>query len=106
MAFSLHITAKALAEIDGALAWRAQQSISAAARWYDKLMKTVNSLTENPAQWPLAPESEWYPGIRQRIFGKRRAIYRVLFEIRDHTVYILRVRHGAQDLLKPGDLDT
>jgi hypothetical protein len=28
-------------------------------------------------------------------------VYRILFEVRDTTVYILRVRHGARKLLEP-----
>jgi plasmid stabilization system protein ParE len=104
MSYSLHITAKALREIDEALAWRVQQSVAGAIRWYVKLMDAVRMLADNPEQWALAPESDWYPGVRHLIFGNKRRAYRILFEIRDDTVYILRVRHGAQNLLGPDDM--
>jgi plasmid stabilization system protein ParE len=54
----------------------------------------------------LAPENEWYEGgeLRELLYGKRQGVYRILFEVRGDTVYILRVRHGAQELLGPGDL--
>src|SRR4051794_29095699 len=105
MAHSVHITARALREIDGALAWLAEQSRASAVRWYEQLMEAVRSLENNPERCGLAPESEWYPGaIRQLLHGKRRGVYRVLFEVRGNTVYILRVRHSAQALLEPGEL--
>lgn len=56
----------------------------------------------NPERCGLAPENEWFPGeLRQLLYGKRRGVYRILFEVRDTTVYILRVRHGARKLLEP-----
>jgi plasmid stabilization system protein ParE len=104
MAHVTHITERALREIDEALKWRAQRSITRAVRWYVELMASIRSLEENPERCPLAPESEWFPSVRQRIHGKRRGTYRILFEIRGDTVYILRVRSGVQDLLGPDDL--
>jgi plasmid stabilization system protein ParE len=104
MSYVLEITAKALDEIDEAMEWRAHRSIPRAMRWYLELMEAIRSLTDDPEQWGHAQESEWYPGLRERIFGKKRGIYRILFEIRADTVYILRVRSGVQDLLGPDDL--
>src|SRR6476469_6600321 len=105
MAHSVRITARALREIDTALAWLAERSRTAAGRWYDQLMEAVRSLENNPERCGLAPESAWYPGeLRQMLHGKRRGVYRILFEVRGQTVYILRVRHSAQALLEPGEL--
>lgn len=103
MAFSLEITDKALAEIDEALAFRAQRSVTTAVRWYLELMKAIRELPDNSQRWPLAPECEWFPGIREMSFGKKRNLYRILFEIRGDTIYVLRVRHVAQDSIEPGD---
>jgi plasmid stabilization system protein ParE len=105
MAHSVHITARALREIDEALEWLSERSRTAAARWYEQLLEAVRSLENNPERCGLAPESEWYPGkLRQLLHGKRRGVYRILFEVRGNTVYILRVRHSAQALLDPGEL--
>ncbi|MSQ94063.1 MAG: type II toxin-antitoxin system RelE/ParE family toxin [Gemmataceae bacterium] len=104
MAYLVEITATAKSEIDEALAWRARRSIRGAIGWYVKLMAVIRSLSDDPEQWGLAPESEWYPGIRQRLAGKRHHQYRILFKIQGDTVYILRVRHGSQDLLSSDDL--
>jgi plasmid stabilization system protein ParE len=105
MAYSVHITARALREIDRALEWLAARNRAAAVRWHQQLVEAVRSLESNPERWGLAPESEWYPGeLRQLLHGKRRGVYRILFEVRGDTVHILRVRHSAQALLEPGDL--
>jgi plasmid stabilization system protein ParE len=75
MAHSVHITARALNEIDEGLAWLAQRSVTAARRWHEKLLKAVRSLEHNPARCGLAPEGEWYPGeLRQLLHGKKRRV--------------------------------
>jgi plasmid stabilization system protein ParE len=105
MAHSVQITARALREIAEALEWLSEQSPLAAVRWHQRLQEAVRSLEKNPERCGLAPESEWYPGeLRQLLHGKKRRIYRILFEVRGDTVYILRVRHAAQELLEPEDL--
>ena len=105
MAYSVHITAKALREIDEALEWLRGRSQPAALRWHQQLMEAVRSLENNPERYGLAPESESDPRkIRQLLHGKRRGVYRILFETRGATVYILRVRHSAQALLGPDEL--
>jgi|SRR6516165_9596423 plasmid stabilization system protein ParE len=104
MTFAVRYTARAWAEAEAAFEWIYERSPTAAKRWYKGLMSAIDTLEKNPARFSLAPEDEWYPGeLRQLLFGKRRGVYRVLFEIRGSTVYILRVRHGAQALLHPED---
>jgi hypothetical protein len=63
-------------------------------------------LEQNLARCPLAPENDWHLGgkLRHLLFGKRRGMYRIHFEIRGNVVYILRVPHNAQDLLGPEDI--
>ena len=105
MPYVVRMTAQALAELDEAFEWLNKRSPSAAARWYERLMQAVQSLETNPERGDLAPEEEWYQrGLRQFLYGKRRGVYRILFEIRANTVYVVRVRHSAQALLEPGDL--
>ncbi len=105
MAYLVHITARALREIDGALAWISERSPAAASRWHQRILIAMRSLENNPERWSLAPESEWYPAeIRQMLHGKKRGVYRILFIVRGNSVYVLRVRHGAQVLLMPGEL--
>jgi plasmid stabilization system protein ParE len=106
MRYRVDITARALQEIDVQLAWLANRSAAGAARWHEKLLAAVDSLEGEPTRCPLAPENDWHLGneLRQLRFGKRRGLYRILFEIRGRVVYILRVRHGSQNLLDPDDI--
>jgi hypothetical protein len=53
-----------------------------------------------------AVESEIFSEeVRQLLYGKSKNIYRVLFAIRDTTVYVLYVRHSARSPLTTDDLD-
>jgi plasmid stabilization system protein ParE len=102
MSFGVAITDTAYAEIGRAYAWLAERNEVAADKWRSSLLAAIENLAENPRRYPLAPEDDWYPGeLRQLLMGKRRGTYRILFEIVGETVYIVRVRHGAQDLLSP-----
>jgi plasmid stabilization system protein ParE len=105
MLYRVNVTDTAYAEIAQAYAWLAERSAGAAQRWQEAMFKVVNSLVSDPARYPLAPEADWCGGdVRQLLIGKRRSAYRVLFRIHGRTVRVLRVRHHAQDILKPGDL--
>jgi plasmid stabilization system protein ParE len=105
MAYVVHITDKALVEIDEAMGWYAKRSVPAAIRWYLRLKQAIGSLEDNPDQNARAPESDWCDReIRQMLHGKKRGIYRILFEIRGDIVYVLRVRHGARNFLGADDL--
>ena len=100
MTFQVEITATALAELSQAFAWLFERSPVAAERWRTSLLAAVDSLASHPERCALAPENEWYQGkLRQLLHGKRHRVYRILFEIRGDTVYVLRVRHSAQRLL-------
>jgi plasmid stabilization system protein ParE len=106
MPHTVSIAPRALREIDQAITWLAERPPAAATRWHSQILEAVRSLQNNPERCPLAPENDWYSGgeLRQLLHGKRRSVYRILFEISGNTVNILRVRHSAQDLLEPEEL--
>lgn len=96
-------TDKALVDAGEAYFWINEQSEGAALRWYDGLMKAFRSLERNPLRCALAPESVFFEeDVRQLIYGR----YRILYTVEGETVYVLRVRHGAQEYLKPEDGET
>lgn len=103
MSFSVVLARKAAREIEEQYNWLAQRSEAAADRWRDSLLGAIGTLEEDAERCPEAPEAEWHEGLRQLLHGKRRQVHRILFEIREQTVVVLRVRHSAQDFLGPED---
>lgn len=100
MKYRVEITATALAEVQEAYEWLAARSASAAHRWRAALLRAVDSLETFPERCPLAPEGDYLGAeIRQLLYGKRRGVYRILFQIRNNVVHVLRVRHGARRFL-------
>lgn len=99
------MTDECFAEINAKHAWISKRSIEGARRWRQKLRDAMISLENNPHRCPLAPESEFYPNLRQLIFGKRKGRFRILFRIDDRMVTMLRVRRATQVFLKPEDFE-
>ena len=74
--------------------------------WFRGLMNSIATLQEKPRRCALAVEYDIFPEeVRQLLYGKSKNIYRVLFTIRDTTVYVLYVRHSSQALLTLEDLE-
>lgn len=69
-------------------------------------MNTIASLQEKPRRCALALEHEVFSEeVRQLFYGKSENIYRILFTIREYTVYVLYVRHSSQALLVADEID-
>ena len=57
-----------------------------------------------PARCPLAPENEEFEAeTRELLHGKRQHRYRIPFTIREQTIVVLHIRHGAMQSLR-GDV--
>lgn len=106
MVYRVEVTRKAFSDAEEVYLWLAERSsLKAAAQWYSGLFNAIATLDTFPTRYPLAPESkDLGREIRQLLYGKRHAVYRVLFEIRGDTVFVLRVWHGARDWLQAGDI--
>lgn len=107
MVYRVEVTRKAFSDAETVYLWIAEQSsLEAAAQWYNGLFNAIATLDTFPTRCSLAPESkDLGREIRQLLYGKRHAVYRVLFEIRGETVFVLRVWHGARDQLQAGDIE-
>lgn len=98
MSFKVVIEKEAEEDLKNAAQWLAQYAPQKAALWYFDAVAAIESLENFPVRCPLAPESSKFGAeIRHLIFGK----HRILFIIEDETVYVLRVRHQAQNVLEP-----
>jgi plasmid stabilization system protein ParE len=92
------VTQTAVADITAQVAYISDDSVMAAARWFDGCLDAIQSLRSMPERCGLATEAETFEReIRQRIYHS----YRILFEVVGDTVYVLHVRHGARLPLTP-----
>jgi plasmid stabilization system protein ParE len=104
MNYQVIILPEAEQEADAAFRWIAEAAPEAAVAWLQGLRAAIGTLSDYPRRCPLALENAFFAEeIRQLLYGRRRYVYRVLFEVRDEeqTVYILHVLHGARDYLRP-----
>lgn len=106
MTFQVEITSIAEAQIEQAYRWYRERNPEFAERWFRGLMNTIATLQEKPQRCALAVEHKIFPEeVRQLLYGKAKNVYRVLFTIRDGTVYALYVRHSSQAPLTLNDIE-
>jgi plasmid stabilization system protein ParE len=113
MAYRVKISRSAKADAEDAYEWKKEQYSEAhASRWFNGLVDAVNSLAEFPGRCPLAPESEELGiELRQLLYGKRSAAYRIVFGIvqdansGDELVRVYCIWNSARDKIKVSDLD-
>ena len=106
MTFQVELTPIAEAQIENAYCWYRERNPEFADRWFRGLMNLIATLQEKPRRCGLAIEYEIFQEeVRQLFYGKSQNVYRVLFSIRDSTVFVLYVRHSAQAPLTLEDLE-
>ena len=101
--YRIEIADSVKADMREATRWIGNQASPAiAAKWLTRIHKAINTLRRQPLRCPLADENDKFPEeIQVLIHGKRHSKYRIVFTIRDDTVVVLYVRHGARDELNP-----
>lgn len=88
--YKVETTFAANQEIRESLRWGTEKWGGAQSRqWVQGIRRAIASLSDFPERHPLAPESEEFSEpVRQMIYGR----YRLLFNIRGNTVYVLHCR--------------
>jgi plasmid stabilization system protein ParE len=102
MIFRIELAETAKADIRGQAQWiRENASPGAATKWLDGLYKAIDTLQTRPLRCPVAAESDKFPEeIHEMLYGergKRKHKHRIIFTVREDTVYVLFVRHTARD---------
>jgi plasmid stabilization system protein ParE len=106
MAFRIDITSTAEQQIEQSYLWYRERNSDFADRWFRDLMNAIATLQEKPKRCPLALENEVFADeLRQLLYGKGRSAFRILFTVRDEVVFVLFVRHTAQEPMKPEDFE-
>lgn len=107
MTFQVVILPSAVRDIDRNAAWWAEHhSVEQAVRWLDAVYARLEMLSASPESHGFSAENAEFPyPIRETLVGLgTRPSHRAIFTIQGETVYVLSVRHGAQDSIRPDDL--
>jgi|SRR5690242_9215033 len=97
MAYRVRLTPEAEADIEELYRWLTARSPLRGPDWFNGMMYAIESLASRLERCPLAPETAFFPEeIRQLLYGRGRGVHRILFTIKDATVVVLHVRHGAR----------
>ena len=109
MKFSVSILSQARRDIDRNAAWWAEHhSTEEGLRWSDAVYDQIATLDEFPHSHGLSAENDDFPyEIRDKLLGLgSRRSYRAVFTIKDDTVFVLTIRHSAQDVVRPSDVES
>ena len=97
MAYRVRLTPEAEADIEELYRWLIARTPLRGAEWFNGMMDAIESLASHPQRCPLAHEAPFFQEeIRQLLYGRGRGVHRILFTIKDATVVVLHVRHGAR----------
>jgi len=97
MAYRVRLTPESETGIEELYRWLIARSPLRGAEWFNRMMDAIESLASHPQRRPLAPETPFFPEeIRQLLYGRGRGVQRILFTIKDDSVVVLHVRHGAR----------
>ena len=93
-------------EIRAAVRWKTEHaSPTVAARWYNGLLKKIDTLRRDPSRCPLAAENVKFPEeIHELLYGrggKRIHEHRIIFTVREDTVHILYGKSGVSSSFLP-----
>lgn len=101
MAYHVEYTLKALADIEEVYLYLTEKFPEYAVEWYNGLSETIETLETLPNRCALAPEGKRFRiAVRQLLYGRRGNQYRILFEVKEERVIVLRIRHSARRSLK------
>ena len=105
MTYRVVVTPDAEQDLRRAYRYIRGEAPAAASRWIKGARKSIKTLASNPERCPFAPESRAFQEpIRELLYGKgNRGTYRILFVVLAEAVYVLHVRHGSMDELRPQD---
>jgi plasmid stabilization system protein ParE len=106
MSRTLRIVERARSDVDDIFHWLVARSVQGAIFWYLAFRHAIEKIASSPKSFAEAAES--YPlgrQFRQAPFKTRRGRdYRIVFEVSDTEIIVLRVRGPGQRPLRPRDL--
>jgi len=112
MAYKVSLTRPA--EEDAYAAFERAREVApvAADKWLRGLFAAIMALADMPARCLVIPEAdELGHEVRHLLYGRRTAVYRIIFDIQEESeegprVRVLRIWHCARDAITAADIDT
>ena len=102
MEYQIELSSRAQRDIEMSFSRIHDDAPINAVNWRRGLETKLQLLTRMPTVFGAAPENrDSASEIRQLIYGR----YRILFTIEAESVFVLTIRHGARQFLKPGEID-
>ena len=93
-AFDVLITHEAEKDFQTIWEYIAQSNPSNASDFLEQIEDKIASLSSEPARCPIIPENQYFQdNVYRHLIYKD---YRIVFSIREHAVYIMRIFHGAK----------
>ena len=107
MSFLVVTTATLEAEFQDQYIYISERSPSGAESWARAFRDALDQLSRIASSCPKAPEAMDHPEvIRQLLFKTRHGRrYRLLFVVRDETVYVIHIRGPRQNLMQAGEIE-
>ena len=106
MSRTLRIVERARLDVDGIFNWLVQRSVQGAVSWYVAFRHAIEKIASSPENFAEAAESHALGHqLRQALFKTRRGrVNRIVFEVSDTEIILLRVRGPGQYPLRQRDL--
>lgn len=105
MTYRVKLQRLAASDLQAYFEYVARFSRPDAIRWLDRFHAAMQTLDERPDRCSWARENGTvHVELREFLFGKRPAVFRVIFTIDADTVRVLRIRRGQRRTLSPDEL--
>ena len=106
MSRTLRIVERARSDVDEIFNWLVHRSVQGAISWSSAFRHALEKIAWSPESFAEAAES--HPlgrQLRQALFKTRRGrVYRIVFEVSETEIVLLRVRGPGQSPLRRRDL--
>jgi plasmid stabilization system protein ParE len=106
VAYQVVLADAAKADANRIYDWVVERAPVRGPEWFEELIDSLYTLERLPNRCPIAREAKEAHRDICCLFGKRRGVYRILYEVdeKHKTVWILHIRHGALQDLGPDEL--
>lgn len=102
MEYRIELARRAEQDIEGDFQYIHAEAPAAAVKWRHGIYDKIKLLRTYPTGYGFAPENE---DARCELCQTLYKQWRILFTVREETVHVLTVRHGARQFLSAEELD-